>query len=437
MTPFSCLRELEAYLAVAYTATELTQLADHWPTIGRDLRTTLSLHEICEQLVAALHRHGLVDDELFDLLEEERPRRGRTLRPIRRAYALERWLHAAPLARDEVHPGEELGAWLVDAFNVRELVRFARRATGAPFVRHLLTSDVPLEPLADRLVAIWQVEGALDEAWFDDLLQARPFRRTDMDRVRDLVLAPVSLDQAQTARQRLAGDVTTVLQHVQRTSDGVMADVLASPLGEDRTRALVGWLCRRDALAWELELGPDRQDARLRVLRGLRSAVPEGPREAFLEPLLPRPHTRIFLSYGRDGDVTHATVAYRQHLEALGYAVFIDEHAIETTTDWRRRLLHELRRCDLLVAVVTPDYWASPFCQQEIGGAYALGKAVVMFGDGTVPQGFASAEQCERIPAARWTASGGPALGEWLARRTAAIHERQVREGSSLRQRTH
>ena len=213
-----------------------------------------------------------------------------------------------------------------------------------------------------------------------------------------------------------------------------MSEALDSPLGEDRTRALLAWLCRRDVLAWDIVPTDDEASVRLRMLRGFRAAFVDVPPDAqiprSLEALLPRPHTRIFLSYFRGSGVSHAADPFRTHLEARGYAVFVDEHASAATRDWRHDLLYELRRCDVLVAVVTEEYWHSPFCQQEIGGAYALGKSVVMFSDGTAPQGFASVEQFERIPLDPWLHQDWPTIGELLAQRTAAIYEQRVRDGA-------
>ncbi|MEM6928903.1 MAG: hypothetical protein AAF602_18330, partial [Myxococcota bacterium] len=313
------LRDLDVYLSETYTVAELKQLSPEWDSVGREFRETLSLGEYCEQFVAGLDRRGLIDEAFFERLSATRPRRERRVRRLRRAFTTERWLLSASLAAAELNPAEELAQLLLQAFERRELVRFARQAPGAPFVRHVVQSELPVDELAERLVAIWQIESVLDEEWFAHLRRVRPHRRVDIEPIEGLVLHPVPPERAQEARQQLAIDVGVLvshLRHPETTSTRTLPEVLACPLDEGRTQALVSWLCRRDALAWEVATRDDELEPRLRMLRGFRAAfladdaAPGRLRQA-VEPLLPRPHTRIFLSYAKQSALAATTTSFR------------------------------------------------------------------------------------------------------------------------------
>ena len=70
----------------------------------------------------------------------------------------------------------------------------------------------------------------------------------------------------------------------------------------------------------------------------------------------------------------------RQWLSGDGHKVFLDSHkgdGIRSGDDWQPRLFERLRWADAVVCVVTPSYFASPWCAAEIGAAQALGSEIL------------------------------------------------------------
>jgi len=62
---------------------------------------------------------------------------------------------------------------------------------------------------------------------------------------------------------------------------------------------------------------------------------------------------------------------------------FVAHTAIDPTEQWVDVIEHALRTCDALVALMSEDFSASRWCDQEVGVAYALGKLIVPLRPGT------------------------------------------------------
>lgn len=73
-----------------------------------------------------------------------------------------------------------------------------------------------------------------------------------------------------------------------------------------------------------------------------------------------------------------------------GMSAFVAHNDIHPTEEWQIELESALSTCDLLVALVHPDFIHSAWCDQEIG--YALGRGIPVFtvGLGAAPHGFVS-----------------------------------------------
>lgn len=105
-------------------------------------------------------------------------------------------------------------------------------------------------------------------------------------------------------------------------------------------------------------------------------------------------------SYWRDGQlrvfISHLTGQREQAgqvqaaLERFGMSGFVAHNDIHPTTEWQIEIETALSTCDLLVALVHPEFVTSKWCDQEVG--YALGRGVPVFvvRCGADPHGFVS-----------------------------------------------
>ena len=101
---------------------------------------------------------------------------------------------------------------------------------------------------------------------------------------------------------------------------------------------------------------------------------------------------RLFISH------THAHMAFasalRRALEEVGICAFVAHDRIEPTKQWEDELEAALRTCDALVAVLSPDFVDSRWCDQEVGYCMARGVLIVPLGLGADPHGFIGKYQC-------------------------------------------
>ena len=81
-------------------------------------------------------------------------------------------------------------------------------------------------------------------------------------------------------------------------------------------------------------------------------------------------------------------------LKQFGFACFVAHDAIEPSREWRREIERALDSCDVLVAYVTPEFFASHWTDQEIGWALGRGVAAIPISvDGETPRGFIGSYQ--------------------------------------------
>src|SRR5829696_8761625 len=87
----------------------------------------------------------------------------------------------------------------------------------------------------------------------------------------------------------------------------------------------------------------------------------------------------LFLSHSSRNDETAG--ALQDWLRDEGHeAIFLDNHTHDGIVGgeaWEERLYTELRRCRALIALISPDWLASPWCVAEANHAQALRKAVI------------------------------------------------------------
>lgn len=291
-------------------------------------------------------------------------------------------------------------------------------------------SGVPRAELARRLVDTYTVDGVFDRDWFAALRLERPERRGEIDELEALRGARTT----KRPRPGLAADLEVVVSHLvgmARASTLPEALVYCEDLSPRRTLALLGLLESRDLVEWDVTVRDGAVRASLQLLRGFRTAFLRRDRESRtdqIRALLPRARVRVFVSYSGRADMSPLTRALCRRLDELGCSVFLDETSIVGGAEWRTVLLEELRRAGLFVALANDAYWSSAFCHQELGGAYALGKSVLIFCDGTAPQGFAEAEQYYAV--ARLPPPGPVELATEISDAVIEAYEQKIRDGS-------
>jgi hypothetical protein len=95
---------------------------------------------------------------------------------------------------------------------------------------------------------------------------------------------------------------------------------------------------------------------------------------------------RLFISHTS----ANKESAHRLKEQIAGYqiAAFVAHDDIEPTKEWEAEIERALRTMDALSAIITPDFFQSHWCDQEVGFAFGRGKLVVPICKEAVPHGF-------------------------------------------------
>ena len=87
---------------------------------------------------------------------------------------------------------------------------------------------------------------------------------------------------------------------------------------------------------------------------------------------MPPQRYHVFLSYARADNSTGVVTGFVERLQAdylrttgRDLRVFFDLHAIEGMDHWRHKILEHLGRSHVLLAILSPSYLDSPYCQWE------------------------------------------------------------------------
>ncbi len=100
---------------------------------------------------------------------------------------------------------------------------------------------------------------------------------------------------------------------------------------------------------------------------------------------------RLFLSHVHDYRA-HAG-ALRRELAKRSIDAFVAHDAINPTEQWVEVILSALRTCDACLALLTPGFSESKWCDQEVGFCLARNKLVIPVEYGQMPYGFLGRHQ--------------------------------------------
>lgn len=109
------------------------------------------------------------------------------------------------------------------------------------------------------------------------------------------------------------------------------------------------------------------------------------------------PVVRAFISYAHTDRVYAGQV--RQVLAQVGIESFLAHEDLETSEEWKHRILDELALCDLFVPVLSQHFLRSLWAPQEAGFVVSRHSVVIapLSVDGTIPFGFLSHLQAGRV----------------------------------------
>jgi hypothetical protein len=115
------------------------------------------------------------------------------------------------------------------------------------------------------------------------------------------------------------------------------------------------------------------------------------PSELEVRRLWPEGQFRLFASHVSAHKV--AVSKLKDELELFGISAFVAHEAIQPSLEWQREIELALRSMHALLALITPDFHASNWTDQEIGWAFGRGVLVVPVRLGEDPYGFAGKVQ--------------------------------------------
>jgi hypothetical protein len=87
-------------------------------------------------------------------------------------------------------------------------------------------------------------------------------------------------------------------------------------------------------------------------------------------------------------------------LNGVGIDAFLAHEDLKVSEEWQRRILEELRKCEIFVPLLSSDFLSSKWAPQEAGFIISRPEVTIapLSIDGTTPFGFLSHFQSRRIP---------------------------------------
>ena len=96
---------------------------------------------------------------------------------------------------------------------------------------------------------------------------------------------------------------------------------------------------------------------------------------------------RIFISHSSEDKTMAAKLA--KSMRTLRLEPFLAHSDIETGKRWKEVIRKNILKCDVLVALVTPNFRRSEYTEQEVGAAWVLEKPILTILAGKIaPTGF-------------------------------------------------
>lgn len=97
-------------------------------------------------------------------------------------------------------------------------------------------------------------------------------------------------------------------------------------------------------------------------------------------------HFRIFISHVHTSKLQAGGL--HEALQRYGISAFVAHEDIDTSDEWREEILRALMSMDAFVAILSPDFNASKWTDQEVGVAVARDVLMIPIDRGLTPYGF-------------------------------------------------
>lgn len=124
---------------------------------------------------------------------------------------------------------------------------------------------------------------------------------------------------------------------------------------------------------------------------GMISVIQPAPRSVMNSKL------KVFLSHSSKDKKLASDL--KDVFETFGIDVFVAHQDIMPSTEWQRRILQELRACDVFLALLSKNFLNSDWTDQESGIALYLKKVVIPIRVSVMPYGFMATKQAHPLNA--------------------------------------
>jgi hypothetical protein len=124
---------------------------------------------------------------------------------------------------------------------------------------------------------------------------------------------------------------------------------------------------------------------------------------------------RLFISHVNAN--ADAAGELRRELATRSVDAFVAHDSIEPTEDWKSVILGALRSCDACLALLTPGFSDSQWCDQEVGFCMARSRLVIPVEFGLMPYGFLGSYQALSVKRGQTGADIALAVFELLVRK--------------------
>jgi hypothetical protein len=104
---------------------------------------------------------------------------------------------------------------------------------------------------------------------------------------------------------------------------------------------------------------------------------------------------RVFLSYSNKDRKFAGSI--REQLQPLRFSVFVAHDDMVPSGDFVTTILAMLRKCEILICLLTPNFETSDWTDQECGFALANDKIILPISKGPNPHGFIRDKQAYKI----------------------------------------